>query len=390
MKRQFLSLCVLLLLVMMSSCGKIEGDEIFVPLAEEPLQPWSLTKARDWHAAQPWIVGCNFFPSTAINQIEMWQSSTYDRETIDRELGWAAELGFNTVRVFLHSFVWEKERDSFINNMEDFLTIADSYDIKTMFCFFSGAGDYLSHCTLGKQLDPIPGVHNLAFMGDPTVTNDDGKAMPKRYDLMKRYVQDVVAHFRTDERIRIWEAWNEPGTAANREDITTELLPKSIQWIREMNPEQPITVGIHSPDMEHAVFDEIALTMSEINSYHNYSGWNDAKNTYGGTIIGMKHIALEILAYGRPVICSEYLARGNDWQSTFQNTMPFMKQYKIGAINWGLVWGKTNTVYPWGWDKGDVEPDPWFHDILLPDGSPKYPEEKEFLREITGITELNK
>lgn len=83
-------------------------------------------------------------------------------------------------------------------------------------------------------------------MGDPTVTNDDGKAMPKRYDLMKRYVQDVVAHFRTDERIRIWEAWNEPGTAANREDITTELLPKSIQWIREMNPEQPITVvSIH-------------------------------------------------------------------------------------------------------------------------------------------------
>lgn len=385
-KRLFLLISACLMI--MTACDKIQGDEEFTTLPDEPLQPWSLEKARDWHARQPWIVGCNFFPSTAINQIEMWQSSTYDHVTIDRELGWASELGFNTVRVFLHSFVWEKEPESFFRNIDDFLTIADSHGIKAMLCFFSGAGDYVSHCTLGKQLDPIPGVHNLAFMGDPAILDDDNKAIPERYELMRQYVQAVVSRYREDDRIRIWEAWNEPGTSWNREDITTELLPKTIQWIRGMNPIQPITVGLHAPDLQHAVFDEIALTMSDINSFHNYSNWNDSKTSTGIKIIGMKNFALEVLAYGRPVICSEYLARGDSWQCTFQNTLPYLKQYKIGAINWGLVWGKTNTIYPWGWDN-DKEPDFWFHDILQKDGTPKYPEEKEFLREITGIAYSN-
>ena len=169
MKKIILPLLTSVLLTAMAACSKVEGDVRFTDLPDEPLQPWSLEKARDWYAAQPWIVGCNFFPSTAINQIEMWQSSTYNHETIDRELGWAADLGFNTVRVFLHSAVWEYEHDAFFRNIDDFLTLTDKHGIKVMFCFFSGAGDRVDRCQIGKQLDPVAGIHNLDFKGDPAV-----------------------------------------------------------------------------------------------------------------------------------------------------------------------------------------------------------------------------
>lgn len=386
MQRNILSITITALLAVAAACTKYEGDIRFTELPDAPLQPWSVEKAHAWYDAQPWIVGCNFFPSTAINQIEMWQSSTYDHETIDRELGWAAGLGFNTVRVFLHSAVWEYEHDSFFRNVDDFLSIADKHGIKVMFCFFSGAGDRVDRCQVGKQLDPVPGIHNLDFKGDPAVIDENEKAMPERFDLMRMYVEEVVSRYREDDRVLIWEAWNEPGTAATREDIVSELLPKTIQWIRGQAPVQPVTVGVHSPDLAHAGFGQIALSMSDINSFHSYSPWEDLYTDAGAPLVGMKHIALEILAYGRPVICSEYMARGGNYKATFQNTLPYMKRYRIGAINWGLVWGKTNTVYPWESVAGDPEPEYWFHDILYPDGDPKYPDEVEYLRNIIGGT----
>jgi len=54
---------------------------------------WTTEKATAWYASQPWLSGCNFQPSSAINQIEMWQSESFDAPTIDKELGWAEELG---------------------------------------------------------------------------------------------------------------------------------------------------------------------------------------------------------------------------------------------------------------------------------------------------------
>ena len=74
---------------------------------------WSIKKANDWYARQPWRVGCNFIPSTAINQLEMWQADTFDLPTITRELGWAAGLGFNTARVFLHDLLWTADANGF-------------------------------------------------------------------------------------------------------------------------------------------------------------------------------------------------------------------------------------------------------------------------------------
>ena len=74
---------------------------------------WSTEKANAWYARQPWLVGCNFIPSSAVNQLEMWQAKTFDPGTIDRELGWAAGIGFNAIRTYLHDLAWGADADRF-------------------------------------------------------------------------------------------------------------------------------------------------------------------------------------------------------------------------------------------------------------------------------------
>ncbi|MFN5951390.1 MAG: hypothetical protein ACK43N_23065, partial [Pirellulaceae bacterium] len=92
---------------------------------------WSRERAVQWYSQQSWPVGCNFLPSTAVNELEMWQAETFDPETIDRELGYARKLGFNSVRVFLHDLLWQQDSEGFLKRMEQFLEIADKHSIQT-------------------------------------------------------------------------------------------------------------------------------------------------------------------------------------------------------------------------------------------------------------------
>ena len=83
------------------------------------------------------------------------------------------------------------------------------------------------------------------------------------------------------------------------------------------------------------------------------------------------------------MICTEYLARGNG--NRFDNIMPLFKQEKIGAINWGFVSGKTQTIYPWSsWSEQFTdEPEVWHHDILRADGSPYDSTEIALIKNLT-------
>lgn len=63
---------------------------------------WTDAQAQQWSTENGWLRGCNFNPSTAINQLETWQAESFDTTTINRELGWAQEIGMNVVRVYLH------------------------------------------------------------------------------------------------------------------------------------------------------------------------------------------------------------------------------------------------------------------------------------------------
>ena len=126
---------------------------------------WPLERARTWWRGQPWRVGCNFVPSTAVNALEMWQAGSFDRETLGRELGWAADLGFNAVRVYLHDLLWQDDADGLLRRADDFLDLAARRGIGVVFVFFDDV--WSPEPRLGPQPEPVPGRHNSRWVQSP-------------------------------------------------------------------------------------------------------------------------------------------------------------------------------------------------------------------------------
>ncbi|MCI0662834.1 MAG: cellulase family glycosylhydrolase [Acidobacteria bacterium] len=346
---------------------------------------WSEKKANDWYRSQPWLVGSNYIPANAINQLEMWQADTFDARTIDRELGWAASLGMNTMRVFLHDLLWQQDANGYKQRIDEFLRISAKHKIKPMFVLFDSCWDPFPE--LGKQREPKPGVHNSGWMQGP-----GAKALqdPAQYPRLETYVKGVVSAFSKDGRIFAWDVWNEPDNLnnssygklepANKVELVLELLPKVFTWARSASPQQPLTCGVWKGDWSTpeklTPIEKIQIEMSDIVSFHNY---NDAAE--------FEKRVNWLQRYNRPILCTEYMARGN--KSTFQGSMPVAKKYKVAAYNWGFVAGKTQTNLPWdSWQKPyiDREPAIWFHEIFYPDGKPYRQEEVDFIRELTGKT----
>ncbi|MEN8193265.1 MAG: 1,4-beta-xylanase, partial [Bacteroidota bacterium] len=167
---------------------------------------WSEEEIDKWYIEAGWRSGANFVPSTAINQLEMWQADTFDPETIDRELGWAKDLGFNAMRVYLHNLAWETDKEGFKQRINDYLEIADGKGIKTIFVFFDDCWN--DNPKAGKQTEPIPGVHNSGWIQSPgtQIVNDSTK-----WGNIESYVKDILNSFKDDERILFWDLYNEPG-----------------------------------------------------------------------------------------------------------------------------------------------------------------------------------
>src|ERR1700681_3138189 len=166
---------------------------------------WSAKQANEWYASQPFLVGSNFIPSTAINQLEMWQADTFDLPTIDRELGWAQSLGMNTMRVFLHNLLWQQDSAGFLKRMDEFLAVADKHHIRIMFVLFDSVWD--PNPKLGKQHEPRPHVHNSGWVQSPgaEVLKD-----PAKMRELEPYVKGVIGHFKDDRRVHAWDLVNEP------------------------------------------------------------------------------------------------------------------------------------------------------------------------------------
>lgn len=323
---------------------------------------WSMERAWDWYEGRPWLVGCNYTPSTAINQLEMWQEDTFDPETIARELGWARDLGFNTARVYLHDLVWENDAEGFRERIGLFLGLASSVGVTPMFVLFDDCWN--SEFEYGRQPKPRPRVHNSGWVQSPGTR----KVLdPSTWRELKGYVQGVLEAFREDERILMWDLYNEPGNNGLGER-SLGLLREAFLWAREVDPVQPLSVGVW---FENPALNEFQLSQSDIVTFHNY---HDAANLEG-QIRRLKPL-------GRPLICTEYMARTRG--SRFESHLPIFRREGIGCINWGLVNGKTQTIYPWGSEEGSPEPETWFHEILNKDGTPYRLEEVEFIREITS------
>lgn len=198
---------------------------------------WSAAKANDWYRQHAWISGANFIPSTAINQLEMWQAATFDPQTIDRELGWAEGIGFNTMRVFLHHLAWEQDPQGFKKRMQDYLAIADRHHIQTIFVFFDDCWN--KEAKPGPQPAPKTGIHNSGWLQDPgEPTSRDST----QFGPLQRYVTDVLTDFRSDKRVLLWDLYNEPGNSDKKES-SLPLVRNVFRWARAVNPEQPRALG---------------------------------------------------------------------------------------------------------------------------------------------------
>lgn len=342
---------------------------------------WSEQKANEWYAQQPWLVGANFIPSDAINELEMFQAATFNPSLNEKELGLAESIGMNTVRVFLQDQLWQQDPEGFKKRLDAFLAIAAKHHIKPLLVLFDSCWETDPH--LGPQHPPIPGVHNSGWVQSP----GKRELLDKAYEpKLRAYVEGVVGSFAGDARILGWDVWNEPDNGGG--DVSAdvpakvkrvnELLPKAFEWARSVHPSQPLTSGVWVGDWsdpaKESATTRIQLSESDVISFHNY-GWPEE---FEARIV-------ELQPLHRPIICTEYMARGAG--STFDGSLPIAKKYKVGAINWGFVAGKTQTYLPWdSWENPYVrrQPTVWFHEVFRQDYTPYRQHEVDLIRQLTG------
>jgi hypothetical protein len=330
---------------------------------------WSKEKAQEWYAAQPWIVGFNYVAGYAVNQIDMWQSSTFNPDFINREFAYSDTLGFNTVRIFLSDFAYRHEPDAFKKNLETFLGIADKHHLRVIVTFFTNGGVKDQPAPrMGKQPEPVAGIHGGTWQQSPgtAIVND-----PTQWAPLEIYVKDIIETHKNDKRVLLWCLYNEPQNT-NRGANSNGLLRAAFKWAREVNPSQPLSSpiwGVPNKDSDYGIIGFLTENC-DIITFHDYKVINDTKN-----------IVMMLEKLGRPMICEEYMGRP---KSTFTEAMPLFKSHNIGAVSWGLVRGKMNYHYHWTHKPSDPEPTVWFHDIFNSDGTPYSVEEVELIKKMTG------
>ncbi|CAK0844646.1 unnamed protein product [Prorocentrum cordatum] len=435
--------------------------------------------------AQPSLgfrVGCNYVPSDASNQLDMWRRDSFNPALNDVELGWAREkLGMSLVRVFLHEQPFFEDPCGFLDRVEQFLQIADSHGIQVMFVIWDGCWRPSSPCEVEEQgADgklrrvgrPLIGVHNSCWVQSPLL--ETLRAWHDRsrlhQDDLRHYVQTVVRRFRTDPRIHSWDLYNEAdnwvlematflsnprrmlmyiadslrgfawrvcagvlrrksrsggaGRSARGDvhqivaeheeqrlssqtpyphvtwwttssfdlDLRFALLASTVLWVRSVAPSQPVTIC--EWEMMTGRFCELALRHSDIGSFHIYSS---------GRSTAAEAERMQVrYGVGRQVFLTEYLARPWWCGSRFDTVLPALKQRNVaGALNWGLVAGRTQTFHSWlTWfwplrvwggllaavaGAASLEPRNWWHDVLRPgSGEPYRQDEAALLRLVAG------
>jgi len=347
-----------------------------------PAERWSTERANAWYAEQPWLLGANYITSNAINQLEMFQADTFDLETIDRELGWAREkFAMNTMRVYLHDLLWQQDAAGLIQRIDQFLAIAAKHGIRPMLVLFDSCWD--PDPVLGAQHRPIPGVHNSGWVQSPGRHQLLDHANEAH---LRAYVEGVVGAFANDTRVLAWDVWNEPDNPGGgnymgrqlpgEQERIAELLPKAFAWARAQRPIQPLTSGVWigedwSPGSTTlSAIQRVQLERSDVITFHDYRQPESFE----------RRVA-QLRGYGRPLICTEWLARGNG--SNVDTILPIAQRERIGMVNWGFVDGASQTRFPWdSWERPYTlsEPRLWFHDLIHRDGAPYREREAELFR----------
>ncbi|MGL4941584.1 MAG: hypothetical protein ACRC46_00145 [Thermoguttaceae bacterium] len=335
-------------------------------------QRWSPEETWTWYKQHKWITGFNFLPSSASNTTEFWAEETFDPVNIDRELKIGSQVGFNACRVFLQYAVWQHDPAGFKKRFERFLEIADSHGISVMPVLFddcSFGNPPERQPALGPQRDVIPGMIAPAWTPSPGL---DSVTDPTAWPSFRCYVTDMVGTFSSDNRVLVWDVYNEPGNSGMG-NLSIPLLVQTFLWARDAKPKQPLTSGVWGapPDVAN-----IQILCSDVVSFHFY-----------GDKDGLFQKILDFKRFGRPVLCTESMARplGSVWESDYS----IFKEEGVANYCWGLVNGRMQCQYAW-WNKpDDPEPELWFHDLFHTDGTPYRSEEVEVIQKINQDKKLD-
>ncbi len=353
---------------------------------------WSKKDAKDWWNARPWVCGFNFLPSTAVNFIEMWHPETFDMPTIERELGWAADVGFNAIRVNLPFLGWQHDRDALLDRLDRVMGAAWKRGLSTVPCLFDDCGFGGVEPSWAAQPDPLPGIHNSRAVASP------GRAAVLNAELrpaLEAYVEDFISAYRADPRVLFWDLYNEPGNRmdfdkteysqfeAELEKHALSLMEASFSVARAIGPEAPLSVAAWTtplPDSDDPPYqteiDQSALRHSDIITFHAY--WNRQR---------VAQFIDNLAALDRPVLCTEWMARQIDSRITDQ--LDLFHDRDVGCFQWGLVKGRTQTWLPWPDDLvrahgGVIDRNIWFHDLLDETGQPYDPVEVQTILSLTA------
>jgi len=328
---------------------------------------WPVAQAQAWAETLPWLVGCNYVSSTAVNDVEMWQVDTFDPETIKRELSWARSLGMNSVRVFLNYVVWQADPAGLKKRFEDFLQIAHEQGLGVMPIMFDDCAFAGKEPVTGPQDAPVPGVHNSGWVPSPGLLRvQDRDAWP----MLEAYIKDMVGAFGQDARVIVWDLYNEPGNSGMGE-TSLPLVEATFAWARVMEPLQPLTTGIWE-DFTSPMSQRL-MALSDVVSFHGY-------DTPEGVAAKLQLCGES----GRPLLCTEWLLRQGG--NTVAAVLPLFRSKRVGCYNWGLVAGRTQTYMPWGSQPGDPMAKIWQHDLFHADGTAYSDEEREIFQIQTGVT----
>lgn len=318
--------------------------------AQDTTARWPQAKAWNWYNKQPWLCGFNYIPAYAINYTAMWDKTTFDAAAIDKELALAEAAGMNCLRAVLQFAVYEDDPAYFLKTLDSFMSLCKKHHIKFMPALFDDCVFGLEHDPkVGRQPAPLKGWYAWAWSPSPGHTMViDSNTHPR----IEKYVKAVIGRFKNDDRILLWDLYNEP-TNGGLGSATFPLLKKVIVWARSVQPTQPLSVDVWNGDKR---LNEIALAASDVITFHNY----------GNNELLQKHIT-ELQVNNRPMICTEWMNRPAG--STIGSNLPVFYEQKIGCMLWGLVNGKTQTDLPWGHRPPDPAPTIWQHDLFRSDFS---------------------
>ncbi len=349
---------------------------------------WTKEQAWDWYGRQPWIRGWCGYPSNCVNRVAMWQEYGHTDVAAQEEAEFklARGIGYNAVRAIIQFEVWRFEHDSFMKNLEEYIAAAARNGIKVMLCLGND-------CTVPKSLfQPVVfgpqnvdwgyhsgikrGPHAGGYSEPGYMLLDESEYEQDYYDM----VSELADKYGRDERIQIWDVWNEIG-ASRRNMKSVKAMETFFEILRGKNVMQPLTADGWNK-FENAEHERRAMELSDIITFHSYKNFGD--------VVALIDRLKEL--YGRPLINNEWLNRYEN--NRVQELFPLFWLERIGSYNWGLVQGYSQTYEPWGgyfmreeFENGTLDLKGWQHDLFRFNGLPYDPNEIKVIKRFCALAD---